>query len=266
MKTTGQSVAASLILLLAIGFLSARAAENEDGWKFISSPFLWGSGMEGDLTVRGIDTEIDLGFDDLFDVTDFGFQAYLELRKEKFGFYASPSFMKLSGDGQTHLTDVEFEQDFWLVEGGGFYNLVQRGQERPFTLDALAGVRYWNVNTELDFQGRGPAGLRFKAEGHFTSTDPIVGLRLRQYLTKRISLSLRGDVGGFDLSDEQSKSTWQGMALLGYDFKRKLFNKQVAVYGGYRGLGIDKEEGGGRSRSEADLTLHGALLGLEFRF
>ena len=81
--------------------------------------------------------------------------------------------MKLSGDGETRFADVEFEQDFWLVEGGGFYNLVQRGQERPFTLDALAGVRYWNIDTEIDLQGRGPAGLRFKADSQFTSTDPI---------------------------------------------------------------------------------------------
>ena len=65
---------------------------------------------------------------------------------------------------------------------------------------------------------------------------------------------------------ETAKLTWSGMALLGYDFERKLFNKQITIYGGYRGLGIDKEDGNGRDKNAVDVKMQGALLGIEMKW
>lgn len=238
----------------------AKDAQGEDKWQFISAPFLWASGIEGDLTMHGRTVDVDIGFDDLFDVTDYGFQTYLELRKEKFGFYAAPSFMRLAGDAETKHIKADFDQDFWLVEGGGFYNLLHQGGERPFTIDALAGVRYWNVKTDVDIRGKGPLGLERSFTDRVEVTDPVVGVRLHKYVTKKLSLSLRGDVGGFDLSENTSVFSWQAVGLVGYDF-----NKRFSIFGGYRVLGIETESGSGSKESGLHLRFNGALLGLQIR-
>src|SRR5688572_21570572 len=115
--------AAALILSFARPTLAA-VDQREDRWRFSSTPFLWPSGIDGDFTVGARTVDVDIGFDDILDATEYGFQTYLELRKEKFGFYANPSFIKLSADAQTDLGGASFEQDFWIVEFGGFYNLV----------------------------------------------------------------------------------------------------------------------------------------------
>lgn len=238
----------------------AKGAENPDQWQFLSGPFLWASGIEGDITMHGRSVEVDLGFDDLFDVTDYGFQAYFELRKKKFGFYAAPSFMKLSGDAEGSRVKADFDQDFWLVEGGGFYNLLNQGGERPFTIDALAGVRYWNVKTDVDIRGKGPLGFERSLTDRVEVTDPLVGMRMQKYLTKKLSLLVRGDIGGFDISENTSVFSWQAMGLVGYDF-----NKRFSVFGGYRVVGIETESGSGNSENGLHLRFNGALFGLQIR-
>ena len=253
------------LLLGAIAMLASAAPNatardgDEDRWQFISTPFLWGSGLEGDITRGSHTVHIDLGFDDLLDVTDFGFQTYMELRKKKFGFFASPSYMKLSGDAESTLGSASFEQHFWLVEGGGFYNLVHTPWEKPFTLDAYAGARYWNIDTEVDIRGGGPFGANLKFGGTVDVIDPMIGVRMRQYLTKKLSLSVRGDIGGFGISEgDTSDFSWHVTALLGYDF-----NKKFSIYGGYRVLDIRSEQGHDSARRDLDIRFQGALLGLQ---
>ncbi|MCI0738954.1 MAG: hypothetical protein L0Y72_07910 [Gemmataceae bacterium] len=237
-----------------------HAADGEpDRWHLISTPFLWGSALEGDATIRGVDLNIDLGFDDLFEVTDFGFQTYLEVRKKKFGFFAAPSYLKLSGDAEAGSLSADFEQQWWTVEGGGFYNLVDTGNEKPFTLDVIAGVRYWNVDTEVNVEGGGPLGVDLEIGSTFEILDPIVGLRMRYYFTRKLSISLRGDVGGFGISSgDTSEFSWQALGLLGYDF-----TKRFTLLGGYRALGIDAEEDSGNT---FDVVFQGVLLGLQIRW
>ncbi len=231
------------------------AADEADGWQFIATPYLWGTGIKGDLTLRGIDVDVDLGFEDLFDATEFGFQTYLELRREKFGFYAAPSYLKLSGDSDSMLGDADFEQHFWLVEGGGFYNVFYRNGEKPFSIDLLAGARYWNIDTSVDIEGAGPLGADLAIGGIIDIIDPVVGLRARHYLTPKLSLGFRGDVGGFGISNgDTSDFSWQAIVLLGYEF-----TDRYAVFAGYRALGIDAEGG----NEELDLTFQGVLLGLQ---
>src|SRR5262245_20120434 len=255
----------TIILLGAVWVCATASAatravdDRNDRWQFISTPFLWGTGIEGDITRRGITVNVDLGFDDLLDVTEYGFQTYLELRKRKFGFYAAPSYLKLSGDADSKLGSADFEQHFWLVEGGGFYNLIHTRSERPFTLDAYAGVRYWNIDTTVEIKGAGRRGADLEFGGTVDVIDPIIGLRMRQYLTKKLSLGVRGDIGGFGISEtDTSDFSWHATALVGYDISKKF-----TVYGGYRVLDIETDHGSGSSKRGVDLTFQGALLGLQ---
>jgi hypothetical protein len=81
------------------------------------------------------------------------------------------------------------------------------------------------------------------------------------YLTRKLSLALHGDVGGFGISDSSSDLSWQAIGTLGYDFTQ-LFTLSL----GYRALSVDKHSGSGSSEKGANLQFHGPILGFAFHW
>jgi opacity protein-like surface antigen len=84
--------------------------------------------------------------------------------------------------------------------------------------------------------------------------DPIVGARIGADLTKRWSLFVLGDVGGWSIGNA-SELTWQ--AMLGSQFQ---LSERWGIQTGYRALGVDK---GGALEST---VLHGPQIGAFVRF
>jgi hypothetical protein len=231
-------------------------ADGEEQWEFTVAPYVWMTGIDGDATVRGREADVDVDFSDIWDNLDFAAMAQMEARKGRFGFFLQPNYLKVSEDKDLRLGETETEVESWIVEGGVFWRLSQWGSRRSSALDLLAGGRYWDLSTTLEFTGI--LGRKVEREKTNDFIDPFVGLRCRISLSDRVQLSLRGDVGGFDLSDDMSDFTWQAVGLLGYDL-----TEGTTLYGGYRALGIDYEED---SDNEVDLTFQGPLLGVAFRF
>jgi len=77
-------------------------------------------------------------------------------------------------------------------------------------------------------------------------------------ITKRLTLALRGDVGGFGVG---SHFTYNGSAILGYSFSHT-----VSAWLGYRILGINYQDGHGPDRFMYDVRMHGPIMGIGFRF
>ena len=235
-------------------------ASDPDPWRFTIAPLLWGAGVDGDITVGGRMAHVDVGFDKIIRHTDLGFMAYFEARKNIFGFYAQPDYLKLSGDGSAGPLNASFTQKLWIVEAGAFVQMLKCGEERPLTVDALFGGRYWSVNNELSIEAP-PLGSSFNGTKTSSLIDPLVGLNVRQYLTKKFSVLVRGDIGGFDISDSTSKLSWQAIAMLDYDLCRNF-----SLFGGYRALALDEKSGSGTGTRGADIIMNGVLLGLQIRF
>jgi len=239
---------------LAIG-LGSSEAPTADPWRFDFDIIGWGPSVSGSIGVGGHQANVDVGLDtllgDLNGIAMLGF----ELRKEKFGFYTQPNWISLETDGNVgplHATD---DMQIWIVDAAGFYQLGKWGQEKPVTLDALAGVRYWHVSDELTLKG--PRGIiNYNNSDSTYLIDPIIGLRTKIYLTRKLSVSLHGDVGGFGVSDNSSDLTWQALGMLGYDFTRHF---SLAV--GYRALSTYQPDG-----KNMDLLLHGGFLALDFHW
>ena len=131
-----------------------------------------------------------------------------------------------------------------ILEAGLFYRFGKA--ERHF--DALAGVRYLRLDVEID------AGPLPTLSGDKDWVDPFVGGRFRLGLSEKWALSLRGDIGGFDVGSEL---TWNVAAVLGY----RLSEKTTMVFG-YRHLDIDYDEG----NFVFDGQFSGPYLGMSFRF
>ena len=231
-----------------------------DPWRFDVALIAWGPAVSGDVTVHGRKADVDVGLDELLDdlkgIAMFGF----ELRKEKFGFYAQPNWIKLEQDAKVGPLNSTLEQKLWIVDAAGFYQLHKWGEETPVTLDALAGVRYWHFNNEITVNGSGGV-VDFNGSDSRYLIDPIVGLRAKIYFTPKFSLTLHGDVGGFDVSDHSSQLSWQALGTLGYDFTRHF---SLAI--GYRAMSVDTDSGSGSNANGLDIILHGFLLALDFHW
>jgi hypothetical protein len=238
------------------GELQPAAEPAPDPWHFTLAPLLWASAVDGNVTVRGHKANVDTSFSDVVNHLDGALMLYLELRKKKFGFYAQPNYMKLSADGDAGPLSANDTMKIWIVEAGGFYQIGEWGQEKPLTLDATIGVQYLSLHNELTLKGAGGV-INFKGSDTMDLIDPMIGLRVRKYLTTKLSLNIQGNVGGFDVSDHSSDLSWQAVGMLGYDF-----TKHFSLYAGYRALSVRKDSG----QKGVDLLLNGMLLGLQFHW
>ena len=172
---------------------------------------------------------------------------------------------------------------------------------RRVRVDLFAGLRYWYLKTEIDIESppievpeftvtSSLSGGRVRVGGQrippqtvalrtvhlpgvefggttFGGTDvdqtssswwidPLIGLRVGADLSERVSIVVAGNVGGFDIGSA-SKFSWEALAFLDWRF-----GETTSLALGYRALGLDRK----KSRAEADITMHGPLLGLIFRF
>jgi hypothetical protein len=250
-------------------------------WTVIFAPYGWMPGLNGNTTVRGRTTDIDVGpFKVLEDIDGVPGMGYAEARNGPLALYGDIIYAPLSvGASRARSFDgvsldasggVDIRET--IAEVGAAYEI---GKWRLFTgwtaVDVLAGARYWRESVDinlalsatLDTAGlvltRGRAVAR---SGDVEWVDPLVGLRLRQQLAPGHDLILRGDVGGFDAG---SQFSWN--ALAAYSFQIGTYHGMTySGLLGYRALSVDFEKDSGRSRFEFDLIQHGPLLGLVVSF
>src|SRR6185369_5162535 len=143
-------------------------------------------------------------------------------------------------------------------EAGMAYRLARVGEQHPFILEAIAGVRYWYIGTELEITGP-QGGILVDSDSHKNLIDPIIGLRGSQYLNAKWHLDFQGDIGGFGISNDSSDLCWSAAGLVTWDAKRWL-----SLSAGYKALATDFEEGSGNKKNGVDIIMHGVLLTAQF--
>ena len=250
----------SISVVLVLFGLACPLASGQDNpiggeeWKLSVMPYFWMAGIEGDVTVKSFKADIDIGFDEIWDALDFGGQVHIEAQKGRWGLLFDPAFLALSSD-DISPPNAEVEFDMWIVELGGFYRLgdwpTGGVNGRAMTLDVLAGGRYWNLKQKVEL---GPLSRETSQDW----IDPFIGARLIMEMNDWMVFHLRGDIGGFAISNDASEFTWNVYA--GPAFK---VSDKVTIVAGYRALGLNKERG---SNLDADLTMHGPQIGVHIRF
>jgi hypothetical protein len=135
---------------------------------------------------------------------------------------------------------------FFLTPEGG-YRISDTSRA---TVDVLGGVRYWHLNTELQFQpGLLPALDVQQGRGW---VDGIFGLRAKGYLPRNWWISGYGDAGGGG-----SNFTYQIVGTAGVDF-----HKHYGLAFGYRYLNVDYD----KDHFLFDVAMKGPLVGFAFKF
>lgn len=240
------------IAALALGLAATAGpalAQEARGWNVQVTPYLWGSGVSGEITpLPGGPT---LGFDnDLAQVledSDGAFFLSAYARNDRWVLLGDLSWSSSSRDGLVPPgipAEGEVTQRSFTLAAG--YRAVER---EGVTLDLLGGVRAWDV----EVSAAAPAvGLAARSDVSFT--DPILAARVNVALAPRFSAILYADVGGFGVGSE---STNQIVATLNYAVTDNLY-----VSSGWRRLHVDYDSGG----TAFEATMSGPLLGVTWRF
>lgn len=118
-------------------------------WQFtIAVPGLM-PGIDGTIGVRGVNANIDIGFDQILQHLDMLFAMRAEARKGPFGIFGEILYTGLSDDTQINglINNVHEQVDQTLVDVGLSWRLIN--QPRGF-IDFAAGTHYANVYERLE--------------------------------------------------------------------------------------------------------------------
>jgi hypothetical protein len=253
----------ALVLLVAAPCFAAADNDNDsagDNWQFNLAPFyLWGINLEGDLSI-GVDKTpgnipltkpIDIPFEDVFASLEGAFVVHFEaMHKSNFGFLVDVDYLNIGSDFTTPKgfgLDVDFKVT--LAEAAGLY----RVKKNNHNFDAIFGLRGYKINPSVSLLN-GPTVVDETQDW----LDPFVGGRWIWNFAEGWSVAARGDIGGFGIG---SDFAWQAVGL----FEWQPF-QYVSFLAGYRVLDVDYEDGSGNDYFKFDATVHGPLLGVNFKW
>ncbi|MCP4629854.1 MAG: hypothetical protein GY850_41050 [bacterium] len=248
-----------IVIVVSLVWSTAFAEEpssEKKNWEFNLAPFyLWALSIEGEQTVGSNTGDLDVDFDDIFDILEsafiFNFQG---MYKNKWGFLIDYNYMKLGDDDTSGGINKDVDLKLNLVEADGLY----RWNFSNHYFDAKFGVRYTSMDTDVKLSG-GPSNI--EADQNVDWIYPLVGMRWGWRFADRWKLLLNGDVGGFDIGG--TRLAWQAGGLIDWQpFK------YISFVGGYRAIYQDYEEGskGSRNYYNFDATMHGPVIGVNFRW
>jgi len=118
-------------------------------WQFTIAAPGWMAGMDGTIGVRGVNADIDIGFDQILQHLDMIFAARAEARKGPFGIYGEIIYIGLSDGAQINglINNIHAQVDMTLVDGALSWRLVNQPH---WSLDLAAGTHYTNVYEKLE--------------------------------------------------------------------------------------------------------------------
>jgi hypothetical protein len=232
-----------------------------DQWRFAVAPYIWGAGLNGDVTLGPVKADVDLNFIDILKDFGFGGMLYAEARTQRYGFFTNMLFVRTKDDSSgTVNTDVK--TDTAQVAAGAFYRVLDwqwgesaGGQPLSLALEPLAGVRWSYLRGEIEFSG-GPVNLP-QADRSESFFDPIVGARVSSDLSEDWLALISADVGGFGVGSDYS---WNVQGHVGY--RASVFGLPTIFSVGYRALHQKYEDGD----FKWDVTQHGPILGVIYTF
>lgn len=243
-------------LLLGLTLLATEAAAQSttqspsEDWQFQFVPYLWGSGVDGQVGVGARTADIDASFRNILSHLHFAAMGLGEAQRGKFVAMADAFYTDLRGQRATPgplFSSVRPEQRMFILTPEAGYRIRETAGG---TIDVVGGIRLWHMRTELQFQPGLLPGIN--VQGSRNWVDAIAGVRARKELPKRWWAGAYGDLGAGG-----SDFTYQVIGTAGLDF-----HKHYAVTFGYRVLNVDYD----KDNFLMDTTMTGPLVGFTFKF
>ena len=245
-RTLGMTLAA----LLVAG--SSAVAGSTENWQFEVTPYLWMTGLEGDVTVGGRTVEFDKKFSDIIDKVDLAGSALAVAQKGRFLVWVQADYFSLSTQEIVTANapaGAKFETTMTIGELAVGWQVDGWADKQTF--DLLVGARLTRFDSTLTVNQVG----QFK--GTRNLTDPIFLLRPSIPILPskidglRFNPTLGIGAGGDSkyVYELQPQIQWQ-------------FTDHLAGRFGYRRVGYKFEAD--NSDNQANLRMAGLLVGLGF--
>lgn len=240
-------------------------------WALQITPYMWAAGLKGSISPfrRGPTIGVEKSFSDVLDHLNFGGFVNVWGRYDRFVFSSDvmyvdttdshgagplPAFQLPGGIGVPAGTGVNAK-----VDTRQFTGTVQAGYRivdtLGFTLDALAGARFWHISNGVRLTvGLGGGSLTGRYGESFGWVDPVIGARTFLPVTEKFSVQAQADIGGFGAG---SKFTWSALATVNY-----IITDHFSVSAGYKVLNVNYNHGG----HVFNTRLSGPVLGMTYRF
>lgn len=226
------------------------------------TPYLWAAGLEGDISpFRRLPTvNTQKSFSDVMEKLHLG--GFLNVWGRSDNFVLSGDIMYVNtidsrtigplpplpgvAPGTTVNGSVDTKQFMATFQGG--YRVYKND---GFTIDALAGGRFWQISNEVTVSA---GNLSRSYSEHFNWLDPVIGTRVFVPVSDKLSVQGHADIGGFGVG---SDFTWSALATLNYTV-----TDYASLSAGYKSLTVDYSNDG----YTYDVQLRGPVLGATFRF
>ena len=252
-KTASFLGAICAIAVSASPALAQAPARTADDWTFTLSPYVWFSGLGGEVTLpRGAES-FNADFGDIFESLKFSFMGIFEARRNNFSLLLDLMYLNIQQGvpvpGEGAFSGGSSRVKTTEASAIGLFTLAEQPGGR---FELGGGLRAWWLNTEIRLD---PGLLPGKTVDQTTNwVDPVIAARASLRLNDRLSLTGYGDIGGFGVGSE---FTWQAIATLDWRV-----SDWISASVGYRWIQIDYES----SRATIDLDMSGPIIGASFRF
>lgn len=271
----------ALVAVMAFSASAASAADQlgslparVDGadWAFQATGYLWATGLNGNISPfrRAPTLHVEKSFSDVMEDLNFGGFLNIWGRYDRFVLsgdlmYVDTTDSKAAGPlpalqipglptlpaGAAIDANVDTQEFMATLQAG--YRIVDAD---GFSLDALAGARFWHISNEVAVTASHPliGSVSATHKESFGWVDPVIGARAFFSLTDKLSVQGQVDIVGFGAG---SDFTWSALATVNY-----IFTDTLSVSAGYKVLDVDYSDDG----YVFDSRLSGPVVGLTYRF
>jgi hypothetical protein len=237
--------------------LLSSCAHADDDWSLLLAPYVWFAGAKGDLSVvpDAPATAIDVSASDALNGTEASFMLMLEAKRRRHGIFLDLFYSDVLQENEplsASSLNWEASVEETLVTAGYTYEMYRSSQ---VVVDAIGGVRYWEVENTLEFVGGLGALEGFSVRDSESWMDPLVGVKVKVRLPES-RVYLAGFLGGGGAS-AGSDSFYDVSANVGYQFTDSIF---ASI--GYRLFDVDYQS----SSFTYKVKQQGWLVGLVWFF
>lgn len=227
----------------------------DTGPRFSFTGYGWASALYGRAsTLPPLPAaRVDLSFADILKDFNGGLMGAAEMRLGDWGFIADAMFTQVTSGATLpgpYFSSVKLRSQSLTLQASVLYRLYS---DASFDIDLGAGLRFWNLDNRLKI---GPGALNLAIEHSEAENwlDPVLAARLIARLGGPWSVTLIGDIGGFEAG---SRLTWQALGTVNYSW-----SENWMLHAGYRALHVDYRKGS----FLYDTTMHGPILAATYRF
>jgi hypothetical protein len=190
-------------LELALKETAPPTITQSEPWQFTIAAPGWMAGMDGTIGVRGVNADINIGFDQILQHLDMIFAARAQAQKGPFGIYGEVIYIGLSDDAQVRglINNVHEQVDMTLVDTALSWRLFNQPR---WSLDFAAGTHYTNVYERLTLNGDVVA-IHQTSEQFVTNISDDLRARLNNDISNKDFLATVGSTIEADIVSQIDK-------------------------------------------------------------